>query len=211
MDRKTVSHRTVQRLPQYLNLLKQRDRNSYISATTIAEMLSLNDVQVRKDLAKVSARGRPKVGYLTNELVDDIERFLGYHNMQSAVIVGVGNLGGALLSYDGFAEQGIEIVAAFDHDRSKIGKNVNNKEVFHVDMLREVCEKNEIRLGIITVPSTAAQLVCDKLVEAGIVGIWNFSPIHLNVPENVLVQNENMAVSLAILSKHLCEKLAEKK
>lgn len=209
MDKKAVSKQTLQRLPLYLNFLKQRDPLSNVSATIIAQALSLNDVQVRKDLASISSRGRPKIGYVTKELIYDIEQFLGYDNTQNAVIVGAGNLGRALLSYDGFAKQGLDIVAAFDMDNNKLGEMINGKQVMDISKLDNLCRRMKIRLGIITVPAFAAQEVCDKLVKAGVLGIWNFSPVHLNVPDNVLVQNENMAFSLAMLSKHLGEKLTD--
>lgn len=209
MDKKAVSKQTMQRFPQYLNFLKQREPLSNVSATIIAQALDLNDVQVRKDLASVSSRGRPRIGYITKELIYDIEQFLGYDNTQNAVIVGVGNLGRALLSYDGFAKQGLDIVAAFDMDNRKVGEMINGKQVIDIDKMEELCRRMNVRLGIITVPATSAQEVCDKLVSAGVLGIWNFSPVHLNVPDNVLVQNENMAFSLAMLSKHLSEKLNE--
>ena len=209
MEKKAVSKQTLQRLPLYLNFLKQRDPLSNVSATIIAQALSLNDVQVRKDLASISQRGRPKIGYITKELIYDIEQFLGYDNTQNAVIVGAGNLGRALLSYDGFAAQGLDIVAAFDLDNNKLGEMINGKQVMDISKLDNLCRRMKIRLGIITVPAFAAQEVCDMLVEAGVLGIWNFSPVHLKVPENVLVQNENMAFSLAMLSKHLSEKLTD--
>ncbi len=209
MEKKAVSKQTLQRLPLYLNFLKQRDPLSNVSATIIAQALSLNDVQVRKDLASISQRGRPKIGYITKELIYDIEQFLGYDNTQNAVIVGAGNLGRALLSYGGFAAQGLDIVAAFDLDNNKLGEMINGKQVMDISKLDNLCRRMKIRLGIITVPAFAAQEVCDMLVEAGVLGIWNFSPVHLKVPENVLVQNENMAFSLAMLSKHLSEKLTD--
>lgn len=209
MEKKAVSKQTLQRLPLYLNFLKQRDPLSNVSATIIAQALSLNDVQVRKDLASISQRGRPKIGYITKELIYDIEQFLGYDNTQNAVIVGAGNLGRALLSYGGFAAQGLDIVAAFDLDNNKLGEMINGKQVMDISKLDNLCHRMKIRLGIITVPAFAAQEVCDMLVEAGVLGIWNFSPVHLKVPENVLVQNENMAFSLAMLSKHLSEKLTD--
>ena len=209
MEKKAVSKQALQRLPLYLNFLKQRDPLSNVSATIIAQALSLNDVQVRKDLASISQRGRPKIGYITKELINDIEQFLGYDNTQNAVIVGAGNLGRALLSYDGFEKQGLDIVAAFDMDNNKLGEMINGKQVMDISKLYNLCQRMKIRLGIITVPAFAAQEVCDRLVEAGVLGIWNFSPVHLNVPENVLVQNENMAFSLAMLSKHLSEKLTD--
>ncbi|WRS28199.1 redox-sensing transcriptional repressor Rex [Oscillospiraceae bacterium MB08-C2-2] len=212
MKLKSVPTQTLQRLPAYLNYLKSlpKDGVANISATTIAEALRLNDVQVRKDLASISDGGRPKVGYVTENLIFDIEQFLGYDDADNAVIVGSGNLGKALLSYKGFSEYGLDIVAAFDIDESVVGCTVNGKRILPAEKLKNLCHRMGIKIGIITVPAYQAQDVCNTLIESGVVAIWNFAPVHLEVPENVLVQNENMACSLAILSMHLTKKLTEK-
>lgn len=209
MDYKSVSVQTISRLPRYLNYLKGLPKGSIsnISATMIAEALGLNDVQVRKDLSLVSDGGRPKIGYAIEELITDIEHFLGYDDTHSAVLVGVGNLGTALLSYGGFAEYGLDIVAAFDVNESLVGCKVNGKQIFPLTKLIDLCKRMQIKIGIITVPNYEAQKVCDMLVESGVQAIWNFAPVHLNAPSEVLIQSENMACSLALLSKHLSEKL----
>ncbi len=209
MDYKSVSVQTISRLPRYLNYLKGLPKGSIsnISATMIAEALGLNDVQVRKDLSLVSDGGRPKIGYAIEELITDIEHFLGYDDTHSAVLVGVGNLGTALLSYGGFAEYGLDIVAAFDVNESLDGCKVNGKQIFPLTKLIDLCKRMQIKIGIITVPNYEAQKVCDMLVESGVQAIWNFAPVHLNAPPEVLIQSENMACSLALLSKHLSEKL----
>jgi redox-sensing transcriptional repressor len=173
----------------------------------IAEVLRLNDVQVRKDLALVSDGGRPKIGYILEDLISDIEHCLGYDNVDSAVLIGAGNLGRALLAYEGFSVYGLDIVAAFDIDESIFGSTISGKQVLPVDKVNSLCTRMKIKIGIITVGAEEAQKVCDLLVESGVLAIWNFAPIHLKVPGHVLVQNENMASSLAILSNHLVEKL----
>ncbi len=204
-----ISKRALQRLPMYLKYLKSlpKDGASNISATMIAQALELNDVQVRKDLALVSGGGRPKIGYILVDLIQDIEQFLGYGDISSAVLVGAGNLGRALLSYKGFAEYGFDIVAAFDTDESVIGTAVSGKQILSCDKLHGLCERMKIRIGIITVPDSEAQTVCDRLVEGGVLAILNFAHIRLKTPDNVLVKNENLASSLAVLSKHLSEQL----
>ena len=208
---RSVSKQTLERLPAYLNYLKSlpEDEAPNISATIIAEELGLNDVQVRKDLAMISSGGRPKVGYITAGLIQDIEQFLGYGNADRAVIVGAGHLGQALLCYHGFSEYGLEVVAAFDADQEKCGIKIDGKPVLPMEKLPDLCRRMNIRMGIITAPAPAAQEVCDRLIESGIMAVWNFAPVHLKVPKNVLVQNENMAYSLAVLSKHLIEKMGE--
>ncbi|HQA56928.1 MAG TPA: redox-sensing transcriptional repressor Rex [Acetivibrio sp.] len=212
MNPKSISKQTLMRLPSYLSYLKSLPEgdNEYVSATTVAMALGLNDVQVRKDLACVSKKGRPKLGYVTEELIKDIESFLGYDDLNDAIIVGAGRLGGALMSYDGFKEYGLNIVAAFDVDESKVGTEICGKKVLPMDKMAELCERMKIRIGIITVPAHAAQMVCDMLVKSGIYAIWNFAPTHLKVPDNILVQQENMAASLAVLSAHLAEAIKKK-
>ena len=170
MDYKSVSVQTISRLPRYLNYLKGLPKGSIsnISATMIAEALGLNDVQVRKDLSLVSDGGRPKIGYAIEELITDIEHFLGYDDTHSAVLVGAGNLGTALLSYSGFAEYGLDIVAAFDVNESLVGCKVNGKQVFSLNKLVDLCKRMQIKIGIITVPNYEAQRVCDMLVQSGV-------------------------------------------
>ena len=212
MKRNEVSKSVLKRLPVYLSYLKGLPESAppYISATTVANALCMGDVQVRKDLAMVSDGGRPKVGYPRDRLVDDIEQFLGYDNTNNCVLIGAGKLGLALLGYSGFEAYGLEILAAFDVNPSK-EQTENGKPILPMDMLESFCKSNKVRMGIITVPASCAQTVCDRLILAGIKAIWNFAPTHLEVPENILVQHENMATSLAVLSMHLQAQMKEQK
>lgn len=202
---------TLKRLPLYTKYLRSlpKDGSLNISATAIADALDLNNVQVRKDLALVSSGGRPKVGYITQDLIADIERFLGYDDMRSAVLVGAGNLGRALLSYEGFSQYGLDIVAAFDADPNVSGTIVHGKNVFPLEKLQDLCVRMSIHIGIITVPEGAAQNVCDLLTEGGVRAVWNFAPAKLKAPAGVFVLNENMASSLAVLSKHIDTQIFE--
>lgn len=208
MTSQNISKSTLQRLPLYLNFLKSLpDTVVNISATAIAEELKLNDVQVRKDLASVSSSGKPKVGYNTEDLIRELIAFLGYDNNNNAVIVGAGKLGRALMGYTGFKEYGLNILLGFDQDDTV----VNEQElILPISRLKDLCNRMKIKIGIITVPAPAAQEVCDLLVESGVLAIWNFAPVHLKVPTGILVQNENMAASLAVLSNHLSEKINRK-
>ncbi len=207
-----ISKQTLKRLPMYLNFLRSlpQDTTDHASATSIAEGLGLNQVQVRKDLAMVSDGGKPKTGYVINELIADIEDFLGYGNVNSAVILGAGHLGQALLSYEGFKRYGLEIVTAFDTDPAVIGKTVSGKTVLSVEKLADISRRLQIHIGIITVPAAHAQEAADHLVAAGVQAIWNFAPTMLKVPAEIIVQNENMAASLAVLSNHLREQQRER-
>ena len=204
-----ISNSVLKRLPVYLSYLKSlpEDAPENISATTLAAALNMGEVQVRKDLALVSDGGRPKIGYQRLGLVEDIEQFLGYDNTNDAVLIGAGKLGRALLGYSGFSEYGLNIVAAFDENDAIIGTSKNGKPIMHLSRLGEICRREQIKIGIITVPAEQAQGVCDLLISNGILAIWNFAPKHLNVPDHILVQNENMAASLALLCKHLNEQM----
>ena len=206
---KEISRATLKRLPTYLSYLKAlpSEASANISATALAAGLHMGEVQVRKDLALVSDGGRPKIGYNRENLIADIENFLGYGNSNDAVLIGAGKLGRALLGYGGFAEYGLNIVAAFDANDTLIGTTNGGKPIMHLSRLGEVCQRYKIKIGIITVPAEYAQGVCDLLIENGILAIWNFAPKHLNVPDGILVQNENMAASLALLCKHLNERM----
>ena len=180
----------------------------YISATALANALGMGEVQVRKDLAMVSDGGRPKIGYLRESLVEDISQFLGYDNTTDAILVGAGKLGQALLGYSGFDAYGLNILAAFDAAPA-VEKTEDGKPVYPIDQMESFCRSNKVLMGIITVPAQYAQEVCDRLIRCGIKAVWNFAPTHLDVPDNILVQNENMATSLAVLSMHLQAQIRE--
>ena len=212
MEQKRISKSVLKRLPGYLAYLKSMPENCppNISATALANALGMGEVQVRKDLAMVSDGGRPKVGYLREALIDDIEQFLGYDNTTDAVLIGAGKLGQALMGYKGFEEYGLNILAAFDAN-PKMEKTDEGKPVYHVDKLVSYCQKHKVLMGIITVPAEHAQQVADQLVAGGIKAIWSFASAHLEVPPHILVQYENMATSLAVLSMHLQAQIKEKK
>ena len=210
-----ISKSTLSRLPVYLEYLKSLPEGGppNISATIIASALGLGEVQVRKDLASVSTAGKPKIGYLIRDLISELESFLGYDNLNSAWIVGVGKLGRALLEYDGFARYGIEIIAGFDlavTSEQDVMDEKNRKPIYPMSKLSSFCRENAVKIGVIAVPAAAAQQVCDQMIKSGILAILNFAPTHLVTPENILVRNENIAVSLAMLSDHLAQQLQEK-
>lgn len=207
-----VSKQTLQRLPTYLSYLRGRppDSSKFVSATAIADALNMNHVVVRKDLASVSSSGRPKVGYVREDLMRELESFLGYDNTDDAILIGAGKLGKALLSYDGFLQYGLNILASFDTDPLTVNTEVGGKLVLPMDKLEDLCRRTKVRIGIIAVPAENAQAVCNLLIKCGILAVWNFANVHLDVPEGILVQNENMAVSLAILSNHLKERFSTK-
>lgn len=198
-----ISKATLGRLPQYLQYLKSlpEAQQTTISATAIAKSLSLGDVQVRKDLAAVSGTGKPKIGYEVPKLVHDIEHCLRRESCTNAILIGAGKLGKAILDYNGFEEFGVIIAAGFDTDETILSSGT--KPIFPISKLDEYCSKNNVKLGIITVGKNAAQSVCDQLIANGIEAIWNFAPCTLHVPSNILLKQENLALSLAHLNNQI--------
>lgn len=201
------------RLLSYLRFMKQLPKESpdNISSAVIAAALGVHEVQVRKDLAIVSDGGKPRIGYITKDLIADLEHFLGHDNFTDAVLVGVGNLGKAFLSYDNFKSYGLKIVAAFDSSSELIDTTVNNVKVLDSRKISNICERLNIRIGIITVPAYCAQDVCDQMIEGGVRAIWNFSPVNISVPKNIIVKNEDMAASLAVLTRQLEGNISEER
>lgn len=201
MKHTCVMKATLGRLPIYLQYLKSLDTNQYanISATIIAKSLGLGEVQVRKDLSAVSGAGRPKLGYETAALIKTLEDVLGQRSVSEAIIVGAGRLGNALLGYNGFGNYGLKIGAAFDIGCKEAYVTGNGANIYPLDELDAYCKREKVKIGIITVPKEAAQDICDRLVECGVTAIWNFAPCNLNVPEHIILQHENLALSLAHL------------
>ncbi len=205
-NRKGISKATIARMPLYLHFLQEENSKGaqYISSTIIAQNISVSSVLVRKDLALVSSEsGRPRLGFAIPRLIVDIEKFLGYDNLSEAIIVGAGGLGRAFLGYEGFKNNGLNIVAAFDVCEKVIGTEVSGKEILPISELAEFVAQKKIRIGIITVPKQAAQDVLNIMVEAGIKAIWNFAPAPLRVPKGIVLKTEDLAASLAMLAGKL--------
>lgn len=201
----SVPKATLGRLPIYMQYLRELpdEFGATISATKIARGLSLGEVQVRKDLASISGSGKPKIGYERVKLLRDIERYLGCEDLTGAVLIGAGKLGRALLDYDGFEEYGIRILAAFDCNEKAFLVGKNSKSVLSINTIEQYCLEHNIKIGIITVGQGSAQEVCDKLVSCGIKAIWNFAPCALTVPSDVILKQENLALSLAHLNSQI--------
>ncbi|MEA5061545.1 MAG: redox-sensing transcriptional repressor Rex [Erysipelotrichaceae bacterium] len=207
---KSVSMKQLERYPVYLKyLISIKDQGiTSISAPMIAKALDCTEEQVRKDLQIVSPdSGKPKSGRDIKTLINDIENFLGYNDVSDAIVVGVGHLGEAFMRYKGFSEFGLNVLAGFDLDETKIGKKVDGKEIFSMDKMSNLISRLKVNIAILTVPSDAANAVSKLLVSSGIKAIWNFAPIHLDVPEDIVVENVNLASSLAVLSHKLNKKI----
>ncbi|MBR2422318.1 MAG: redox-sensing transcriptional repressor Rex [Oscillospiraceae bacterium] len=205
----TVSKKLLNRLPVYLNYLKSLpDDYENVSATVMARDLNLGDVQVRKDLAKVSAAGRRRTGRSRQQLILDIERYLDITPDTDAILVGTGKLGQALLDYSGFEEAGMNLIAGFDITPFA-DQTGGGKPVYPLNQLEPFCRHYNVHIGIITVPPENAQEICDCLVSCGIKAIWNFAPVPLKVPHDVVVHSENLAVSLTALRLQMKKKMIE--
>jgi redox-sensing transcriptional repressor len=173
--------------------------NEYISGTVIAQELNLEPIQVRKDLAITGIIGKPKRGYPVEALISAIERFLRWDSAQDAVLVGVGNLGTALMGYREFQFHGLNLVAAFDKAPEKIGSVIHGIKVLPADTLEIQLRNFGVKIAILTVPSPFAQETADTLIRSGVEGIWNFTNVKLKVPDTVVVQKEDLSSGYAML------------
>jgi len=210
---RAVAEATLRRLPLYHRYCKSLEQEGVVavSCTHIGKELGFDPTQVRKDIEVTGIVGRPKVGYAVVELLAAIEQFLGWNNVNEAFLIGAGSLGAALLGYTRFQQCGLNIVAAFDTDPAKIGKQIHEKHVLPLDRLPELMRRMHVYIGIVTVPAAAAQNVANLLVEGGARAIWNFAPVRLRVPEDVIVHNEDLYCSLAALSQKLAKALHQEK
>jgi redox-sensing transcriptional repressor len=201
-SRRLVGRATIRRLPSYLNVIEaaHQEGQEYISGTVIAEALALESIQVRKDIAITGVVGRPRLGFPVVSLIEGIYRFLGWDRNKQGVLVGVGNLGSALLGYGGFAQRGLSLVAAFDVDPKRVGGDVHGVRVHHLDELPAICAERDLDLAVLTVPADAAQEAAEAITDAGIRAIWNFANAQVHVPANVLVQREDLSSGYALLS-----------
>ncbi len=202
---KNVPEPTVKRLSYYIiylhHLLEEGYKN--VSSTKIAEELSFDPTQVRKDLQFTGVMGQPKIGFDIEDSINAIKDCLHWQVNENAFLIGVGNLGKAIMGYGGMNDFGIKFVAAFDSDESKIGDRINDVEVLHIDRLVVLSKLMKVKLAVIAVPEKQAQKVTNLLVEGGITAIWNLQPCRLKVPEGVIVEDAHIIQSLAVLTNKL--------
>ena len=200
-------------MPAYLRVLNQlKDENiEYVSSNKIGELLNLKPILVKKDLGLVtSQQGKPRLGFKISILISDIETFLGYDNSKDALIIGVGHLGRALLSYPGFKNYGVNICLGFDIDNQIIGKTIDGVTIMPMSKLEDLTNRLHIHIAIICVPKEFAQEIVDRLATTCIRAIWNWAPIDLNVPSYIAVKNEDIATSLAVLTNKMKEIMKRK-
>jgi len=202
---KKVPEPTLKRLPGYLYYLEQVRESGIlnISAPTIGKDLGCDPTQVVKDLSATGIKGKPRVGYNTYELIGALEEFLGYNRINEAFLIGAGNLGSALMSYQENQGLGLRILAAFDMDASKIGKNIGGIHVFEYKKLFSLADRLNVKIGIITTPSQVAQGIAEDLVDCGVKAIWNFTSASLVLPGEIIVQNTSISSYAAVLLRRL--------
>ncbi|MBE3572724.1 MAG: redox-sensing transcriptional repressor Rex [Moorella humiferrea] len=200
-----IPEATVIRLSVYSRYLAQVDRRGIttISSGEIADGTGVSPAQVRKDLAYFGEFGTRGVGYNVKDLYWHIIKILGLNTTWSVVIIGAGNLGTALSMYGGFRERGFKVVGIFDNAPHKIGYRLNGVEVYPMERLKEIIEKEKAQIAIIAVPAEHAQEVADQLAETSIQGILNFAPCVINVPERIELRNVDLSVNLELITFNL--------
>ena len=200
-----VPEPTLRRLPWYLSvcrLLKQRGEQ-YVSSTRLSKETSIVASQIAKDLSCVNIVGRTRVGYEIDNLLEELEDFLGFTRMHKAFLFGAGKLGSALLNDTGLKQFGLEVVAAFDANPKVVGHSVGGIPVYHINELEAKMKKHNVQIGVLTVPIDCAQEVADKMIVWGIRAIWNFTPLRIRVPENIVVQNTSLYAHLSLMFNRL--------
>lgn len=202
---KDISIQTIRRLPQYLRVFYRLHGygRELVSSTVLAQETHLLPVVIKKDLQAVGAPSKLRTGFKVAGTIQVIEKFLGWNNLNKAFLVGVGHLGAALLGFAGFKNHGLEIVAAFDTSPEKVGKQVHGVPVYHTAQLTGLITQENLKIAVLAVPAASAQGITDTLLAAGIKAIWNFAPVRLEVPQGVIVQQEDISSGLA----ELCAKL----
>ena len=206
-----INEPTLRRIPLYHQILTDLDRKKqeYVSSKYLATFMRVDDAQVRKDLAIIGYRGKPKSGYSVSGLKNAVGEYLGINYKNTAILIGAGRLGSALAEYPGFEEYGLKLVAIFDGSAERVGKVIGDFTILSIDSLPRIIRNHKIGIAIITVPKEAAQTVCNTVVELGIKAIWNFAPTRLELPEDVVIRSENLAVGVAMLSHYLKVKKQE--
>lgn len=200
-----VPEPTLRRLPWYLSVcrLLKSCGETYVSSTRLSKETNIVASQIAKDLSCVNIVGRTRVGYEIDNLLDVLERFLGFTTLHKAFLFGAGRLGGALLNDKGLKQFGLEVVAAFDTNPKVVGHSVSGIPVYHINDIGTKMRRYNVKIGILTVPIDNAQEVADKMVAWGIKAIWNFTPLRIRVPDDIVVQNTSLYAHLSLMFNRL--------
>ena len=201
---------TITRLSLYSRNLEEllREDTKVVSSEKLAERCGVNSAQIRKDLAYFGEFGVRGVGYYVRDLLFEIKKILGLNKIWNMALIGIGNLGSALIAHENFNRQGYKFVAAFDNDANKVGKKLPNGLVVQsIDVLAEESQKAGVEIGVISTPATKAQEVANRLVEANVRAILNFAPVHIQAPQGFCVENVDFTVKLDNLAYHLTSEI----
>jgi redox-sensing transcriptional repressor len=200
-----VPEHSIRRLSVYLRHLYNARENGLFSVTapSMGKELNYDPTQIVKDLSITGIKGKPRAGYNTFELIQAIENYLNFDKSNRAFLIGAGHLGSALTAYPELESFGLKIIAAFDVDPEKTGKLINKINILHIDQLPELAKRLKVEIGILTTPAEVAQQAANFMVKCGIRAIWNFAPINLKVPNEIIVQNTSMYSNVAIMLKKL--------
>lgn len=200
--KRRISDSTIYRLSKYYHLLGklEKDGSKTISSKELANLLRLTPAQVRKDLSFFGAFGTRGLGYAVPELRQQIGEIIGLNRRWQVAVVGVGNIGSALVGFKEFPNKGFDIKLVFDNDQRKIGSKHKGVVVSDIRNLKQELQEQQIDLVVLAVPASVAQEICDQVVAAGVKGILSFAPIHLETPDDVFVRNEDMAMELEYLT-----------
>lgn len=200
--RNRVSEAVIRRMPKYYRYLAEMDRNRIerVSSRELSQRMGLTASQIRQDFNCFGDFGQQGYGYNVSELLQEIRRILGLERKYNAIVVGAGNLGQALANYGHFEREGFLIKAMFDINPKLVGMSIRGIEVLDLDALEEFTAKESIHIGVISAPKSKAQEIAERLVNCGIKGIWNFAPIDVIIPPDIIVENVHLSDSLYTLS-----------
>ena len=196
---------TIRRLPWYLAYLgRLKDAGvEYVSSTQISKDINVDSSMIAKDLSHLNIKGKTRIGYHVASLEHELQEFLGFKRLHNAVIIGTGSLGSLLLQDAGLYDYGLRIVAGFDVDPSKEGTVIGGVPVYSMDSFEQLLPGLKAEIGVITVPANCAQQVCNRIVDAGIHALWNFTPFRITVPEGIVIQNTSIYAHLAVMYNRL--------
>lgn len=198
---------TLRRLPWYLAYLTtlRTQGLTHVSSTRIAADVGVDSSQIAKDLSFLNIKGKTRIGYEVRALENALRQFLGFGHNHDAIIIGAGSLGSALMRDSGLHRYGLNIVAAFDTDPAIVGSEISGIPIYHANRLAEICQGRDISIAALTIPVSAAQSVADAAIDAGIRGIWNFTPCRIRVHGGAVVQNTSIYSHLAVMYNRLQE------
>lgn len=213
MAKKEISQAVIQRLPRYYRYLGDlMDQGvERISSNELSKRMKLTASQIRQDLNNFGGFGQQGYGYNIKNLHDEIAKILNIDEEHNMIIIGAGHLGQALANYTNFRKRGFIIKAIFDKDPAVIGKHIGDTEVYPMERIDEIIKENDVKLAAVCIPKTPAVKVVEQLIADGVVGIWNFAHVDLEVPSNVVIENVHLSESLMRLSYRVGEIYKEDK